>query len=588
MYHSNGNYEAFVHPRKPEGVESKSAYIVGTGLAGLSAAVFLVRDAQMPGENIRILEASPIAGGALDGAYIEGHGYCCRGGRELEAHMECLWDMFRSIPSLENPGMTVLDETYYLNKNDPNYSLERAIWSGGKSATTFDLTFSPRVNEQMQALMMTPEDELDDKPVSEFFDDEFFSTPFWLYYSTMFAFQKWHSALEFKRYCLCFAHHTSDIGGAGAFSDMLFMKYNQYESFVLPMLSYLEDHGVKVTYNTTVTDIRFDCRGGKKVATQITTLHDGKEETIALTENDFVFTTLGSNVENSTIGTHHTAPQLKLENGAGKSWALWKKIASQSDDFGHPDKFCGKVQESMFASATMDIDDAIAPYVEKISQRPLGGGRTGTGGIVSVKDSSWLISYGFDRQPHFKSQPNGHYVGWMDALNNTAPGDYIKKPMMECTGKEICEEWLYHIGVPVDQIEDLAENHANFVPCVMPYVTSYFEVRARGDRPKIVLDGAVNFGFMGEFVEIPRNVVFTTEYAVRSAMEAVYTLLKVDRGVPEVYGSMYDVRVLLKQMPQGAGAPQMPEGLAKQISETEDIGWKNTTAMEDYKKRGMI
>ena len=57
MYHSSGNYEAFVHPRKPEGVENKSAYIVGTGLAGLSAAIFLVRDAQMPGENIHILEA---------------------------------------------------------------------------------------------------------------------------------------------------------------------------------------------------------------------------------------------------------------------------------------------------------------------------------------------------------------------------------------------------------------------------------------------------------------------------------------------------------------------------------------------------
>ena len=272
MYHSSGNYEAFVHPRKPEGVENKSAYIVGTGLAGLSAAIFLVRDAQMPGENIHILEVSPVAGGALDGAYIEGHGYCCRGGRELEAHMECLR----------------------------------------------------------------------------------------------------------------FAHHTSDIGGAGAFSDMLFIKYNQYESFVLPILSCLEDHGVKVTYNTTVTDIRFDCKDGKKTATQITTLRDGKEEPIALTENDFIFTTLGSNVENSTIGSHHTAPKLKLENGAGKSWALWKKIAAQSDDFGHPDKFCGKVQESMFASATMDIGDAIAPYVEKISQHPLGGGRTGTGGIVSV------------------------------------------------------------------------------------------------------------------------------------------------------------------------------------------------------------
>ena len=389
MYHSNDNYEAFVHPRGPEGVENKSAYIVGTGLAGLSAAIFLVRDAQMPSENIYILEASPVAGGALDGAYIEEHGYCCRGGREPEDHMECLWDMFRSIPSLEHPSMTVLDETYYLNKDDPNYSLERAIWSDGKSATTFDLTFSPRVNEQMQALMMPPEDELDDKPIYEFFDDEFFSTPFWLYYSTMFAFQKWHSELEFKRYCLRFAHHTSDIGGAGAFSDMLFIKYNQYESFVLPMLSYLKDHGVKVTYNTTVTDIRFDCRGGKEVATQITTQHDGKEETIALTENDFVFTTLGSNVENSTLGTHHSAPALKFENGAGKSWALWKKIAAQSDDFGRPGKFCGNIKETMFASATMEIDDTIAAYVEKICHRPLGGGKTSTGGIVTVQDSSW-------------------------------------------------------------------------------------------------------------------------------------------------------------------------------------------------------
>ena len=178
MYHSNGNYEAFVNPRKPDDIEKKSAYIVGTGLAGLSAAVFLMRDAQMLGENIHILEASPIAGGALDGAYIEGHGFCCRGGRELEDHMECLWDMFRSIPSLEEPGMTILDETYYLNKDDPNFSLERSICSGGQSSTKIDLSFSQRVNQQMQALMMATTKELEDKPISDFFDDEFFAPRF--------------------------------------------------------------------------------------------------------------------------------------------------------------------------------------------------------------------------------------------------------------------------------------------------------------------------------------------------------------------------------------------------------------------------
>ena len=31
MYYSNGNYEAFARPKKPEGMDSKNAYIIGTG-----------------------------------------------------------------------------------------------------------------------------------------------------------------------------------------------------------------------------------------------------------------------------------------------------------------------------------------------------------------------------------------------------------------------------------------------------------------------------------------------------------------------------------------------------------------------------
>lgn len=490
MYHSNGNYEAFVNPRKPDDIEKKSAYIVGTGLAGLSAAVFLVRDAQMPDENIHILEASPIAGGALDGAYIEGHGFCCRGGRELEDHMECLWDMFRSIPSLEEPGMTILDETYYLNKDDPNFSLERSICSGGQSSTKIDLSFSPRVNQQMQALMMATTKELEDKPISDFFDDEFFATPFWLYWSTMFAFQKWHSALEFRRYCQRFIHHSADVGGYATFSNMKFMKYNQYESFVLPILNYLEEHNVHITYNTEVTDIRFDCSKDKKRATAIVTHSGDKEAVINLTENDFVFTTLGSNVDCSVLGTHTSAPDFSFETvKTGKSWQLWKKIAKQSPDFGHPDKFCGNVKETMFASATLEVDDILLPYLEKIFKRPVPTGKTCAGGIVTVSDSKWRLSFTFDRQPHFKQQAKGKYVGWMYALNNFVPGNYIQKPMMECNGLEICEEWLYHIGVPTDKIEDIAKNHTNLVPCILPYVTTYFEVRKQGDLQRLFLTG---------------------------------------------------------------------------------------------------
>ena len=100
--------------------------MVGSGLAALSAACYLVRDAQMKGEHVHILEKDPIPGGACDGYKYQDIGYVMRGGREMDNHFECMWDLFRSIPSIEDENHTVLDEYYWLNKADPNYSLCRA------------------------------------------------------------------------------------------------------------------------------------------------------------------------------------------------------------------------------------------------------------------------------------------------------------------------------------------------------------------------------------------------------------------------------------------------------------------------------
>lgn len=545
MYYSNGNYEAFARPKKNEGVEKKSAYVVGTGLAGLAAAIFLVRDAYMPGKNIHVFEAGPVAGGACDGAFLEKYGFVCRGGREMENHFECLWDLFRSIPSIETEGVSVLDEYYWLNKEDPNFSLERAIMSGGESAHTdgkFDVT--PAASTQILKLFMTPDRELDDKKITDFFDDEFFATNFWLYWQTMFAFQKWHSALEMKLYIQRFIHH---IGGLPDFKALKFTKYNQYDSLILPMIRYLESHGVSFEYNTAVTNIIFDITPEKKVAKEIHVLRNGKEEVIKLSEDDYVFATLGSNVDNATLGTNTTVPEIKDVPGSGRSWEMWRKIAAQDPSFGHPDKFCGDIKATLWESATVTTsDDKIPPYVEKLCKRDPFSGKVVTGGIITVKDSSWLMSFTYNRQPHFKEQAKNQICGWIYALNCYVPGDYIKKPITECTGIEICAEWLYHMGVPEDKIMDYATNHANTVPCIMPYVTTYFMARAAGDRPNVVPDGAVNFGFLGEHVQTPRDVVFTTEFAVRTGMEAVYTLLDVDRGVPEVFASVYDVRVLME------------------------------------------
>ncbi len=136
MYYSSGNYEAFARPKKPAGVDRKSAYLVGTGLAALTAACYLVRDGQMKGEHIHLFEKGSIPGGACDGCQYPGIGYVMRGGREMDDHFEVMWDLFRSIPSLETEGASVLDEYYWLNKADPNYSLCRATENRGQNAHT--------------------------------------------------------------------------------------------------------------------------------------------------------------------------------------------------------------------------------------------------------------------------------------------------------------------------------------------------------------------------------------------------------------------------------------------------------------------
>ncbi len=542
MYYSNGNYEAFARPEKPVDVDKKSAYLVGAGLASLSAACFLIRDGQMKGERIHILEELALPGGACDGIKDPQKGFIIRGGREMENHFECLWDLFRSIPSIETKGISVLDEFYWLNKHDPNYSMMRATVNRGEDAhTDGKFGLSDKAAMEIMKLFLTKDEDLYDKKIVDVFTDEFFSSNFWLYWRTMFAFEDWHSALEMKLYIQRFIHH---IGGLPDFSALKFTKYNQYESLIMPMVKYLEDHNVHFQYDTKVTNIVFDIHQDKKIARQIICEHEGREETITLTENDLVFVTNGSCTENSTYGAPDKAPVLNTSEGA--CWKLWRNIAKQDPSFGRPDKFCTHIDDTTWESATITtLDDKIPPYIEKICKRDPFSGKVVTGGIITVKDSNWLMSYTLNRQPHFKAQPKDELVVWVYGLFSDIPGNYIKKPMRECTGVEITEEWLYHLGVPEDQIHELATHSAHCIPCLMPYITAFFMPRTAGDRPKVVPEGCVNFAFIGQFSDTVRDTVFTTEYSVRTAMEAVYTLLDIDRGVPEVFASKYDIRSLL-------------------------------------------
>ncbi|MDC2805731.1 oleate hydratase [Leuconostoc suionicum] len=547
MYYSNGNYEAFATPRKPKNVDQKSAYIVGSGLAGLAAAVFLIRDGHMKGESIHIFEELPLAGGSLDGIQRPNVGFVTRGGREMENHFECLWDLYRSVPSLEIPGASYLDEYYWLDKDDPNSSNCRLIYDrGNRVPNDGDYTLG-KSSEEIIKLIMTPEEKLGTTTIEDYFSEDFFKSNFWIYWATMFAFEKWHSAIEMRRYAMRFIHH---IDGLPDFSALKFNKYNQYDSMVLPLIKYLEDHGVDVQFDSTVDNVIVNFDHGNKVVKELQLTVAGKPETKQLTANDLVFITNGSITESTTYGSHFEPAA--VTNEPGGSWRLWEKLAEQSDEFGHPSVFYQNLPaKSWFVSATATIKNTeIDPYIERLTKRDIHDGKINTGGIVTITDSNWLMSFAVHRQPHFKQQKPNETTVWIYGLYSDVPGNYVKKTIVESSGQEITQEFLYHLGVPKSKINQLAQQESiNTVPVYMPFITSYFMPRVMGDRPKVIPDGSVNLAFIGNFAESPsRDTVFTTEYSVRTAMEAVYSLLDVERGVPEVFNSIYDIRELLRAM----------------------------------------
>lgn len=543
---TNGVYHSLVNARKPVGIDDKKAYLIGSGLASLSAAAFLIHDAHMKGENITILEMLDIAGGSLDGHDYPELGYVARGGREMGHHFEVLWNLFSFIPSIENPDMSVLDEFFYINYDDHNFSKTRITHKNGLryDNNKFNLT-QKQALELIQFTIMDDES-LVNKRIDEVFSKGLLKSDFWTYWRTMFAFENWHSALEMKLYLNRFIHH---VDGLTDLSALQFTKHDQYTSFVLPLVKYLKDNGVVFKYDFNVDNVEFTVNPNKKTATKIVA-HDknNKDISIDLTENDLVFITNGSMTENSGYGDNDTKAPLITEN-VGGCWKLWKNIASQSDDFGKPEKFCSDIEKTNWESATITYNSQeITEYVEKITKRSPYTGKTVTGGIVTAIDSGWLMSWTINRQPQYIGQPKDDVEVWTYGLFSNTKGDYIKKPMRDCTGSEIAKEWLFHIGVPVKDIERLVK-YTKTIPVMMPYITSQFMPRDFGDRPYVVPKNAVNFAFIGQFAETlddpGRDTVFTTEYSGRTAMEAVYVLCGVEKGVPEVYASRYDMRYLL-------------------------------------------
>ena len=518
---------------KTEDLKDSKVYIIGSGIAGLASAVYLLKDAGVVAENIHILEKDSIAGGATDGAGNPEQGYVVRGGRMHEMHYECYWELLSHIPSLEDPNISVRDESYEFNQRFVSNAQARLLKDGKKlDVSSYGLSFS----QQMDFIKLTyvSEESLENKAIEDWFDKDFFETKFWYIWSTMFAFQKYSSLAEMRRYMKRFIHLVDGLPKLGG---VMRTKYNQYDSVIRPMKKYLEEKGVKFEMGKEVVDIDFNLSNDDKTATFI---HLKNKDQIVLRKNDFVFITNGSITESSDNGSWERAAVLKSVEDSG-SWMLWKKLAKKDSSFGNPSVFCDNIDLQKWYSFTATMKDStFHDYMENFS-----GNVDGTGGLVTMTDSNWLMSIVIARQPHFPNQPNDVKIFWGYGLYPDRKGNYIDKTMAECNGAEILEELYYHLKIQ-DLMKPITESgKVNCIPVSMPFIDSLFMPRNIGDRPNVIPKAARNFAFLGQFAEAPKDCVFTVEYSVRTAQMAVYGLFNTEKEVHPMYESTHNPKYLL-------------------------------------------
>ncbi|NMM63951.1 oleate hydratase [Clostridium sp. P21] len=543
------NYQR-INPIAPKNIEKRKAYLIGGGIASLAAAAFLIRDAHMPGKNIHIIEQLDVVGGSMDGAGTAEKGYTARGGREIEEHFECFMDLYSFIPSLKDKDRSVLDEFRELNIEEPIESHCRLVQNQGEKADFSSLGLSTKNAMELAKLHMLTEQALGETTLEQYFHASFFETNFWYFWATMFAFKKWHSVIEFKRYMERFMHL---IGGMNKLKGILHTEYNQYDSLILPLITWLKKHDVCFGSGCEVTDIDFDFSNNEKVATAIYYTKDEKNKIINVKKDDIVLFTNGSMTQNTTRGDIDHPAVLNRSGNKG-CFSVWEKLARKSQDFGHPEKFCSDIDKSKWLSFTITLkdDDIVFPYIYKLT-----GDKSGMGGLVTIKDSSWFMSWVVPKHPHFINQPDNVKVLWAYALNIDETGDYVKKTLSDCTGREMFEELLYHMGLK-DKITEILSHTVNVIPSMMPYITSQFMPRIAGDRPDVIPKGSKNFGFLGQYSEVPNDCVFTVEYSVRTAMTAVYGLMNLGKKVDPVYPSQYDIRVLTNAAKTCLGIDKLP------------------------------
>lgn len=508
------------------------AHIVGGGFGGLAAAAFLIRNTGTSGRDITIYEADEQLGGGffLDGS--AGSGYSLPGS-VFDKEFRCAFDLLATIPTAADPKISVRDQFFKFNNdhpfNDKTHIIDRDLHV--VHGSRFGLSLWDGL--ALARVSLTPEAMLEGRRIDEFFSPRFFRTEFWLLWSTIMGSLPQHSAVEFRRYMNRFVYlfpHLSTMAG------VLRSPFNQHEAFIEPLVAWLRLRGVNFLTGAFVRDIRFAPLPGRMTVNQFDYERAGAPTSVAVAPEDIVLVTTGSQAADRSAGSMTEAPN---PQDTGRSWALWRRLAEGRTGLGNPDAFFGAPCISDSRWVTFTVTTTGTEFVDQMTA--LTGSEPGSGGLLTLKDSGWVLSLTTFAQPEVVDQPKGATVWWGYGLYPERNGDFVKKRMDQCTGAEVLEEILRQLRFGKT---DAIMKSSICIPCNLPYVNNIWLRCRRGDKPAVVPEGATNFGLIGQYVEVPRDIAFTFEYSARTAWEAVHLLTKRGPPPPPVYQGQFDPKAL--------------------------------------------
>lgn len=529
----------------------KKAIMIGAGLSNMAAAVYLIQEGGWSGDAITFYSLDDH--GSNDGAPVsettdeywnKNHplentkGYVARGGRMLNYRTYVdLMDLLGRIPSATEPNMTAEEDTRSFDAQHRTFDKARLLEGSKGILDAGHLGFNNKDRLLMTKLIMMPdseEEKLDNVSIAEYFKDDphMFQTNFWYMWETTFAFRTQSSAQELRRYMHQMIYEFTQIEHLVGVNRT---RYNQYESIMLPLINYLKAQGCHIILNRRITDLDFkETQMTDEITVTgmtMTNTETDEVEHVTVDDDTAVIFTNGSITDSATLGDYNTPAAENMDYGAAAG--LWKQVASKFYNLGNPDKFFADRNASEWVSFTLTTKNHILlNEIERITTQIPGNALNSflsTKPITPLGQKDVNMSIVVHHQPHFTTQKPNEAVIWGYFLYPRRNGEFVDKPYIEMTGKEMLQELIGQLSKvdpgPINIREKEAEimdSVINNTPVYMPYASALFNNRAKTDRPEVIPEHSTNLAFTGEFVEQPYQMIFTEQSAVRSGEIAAY------------------------------------------------------------------